>query len=164
MPRLLCLILLLVPIRTVVAQIDSEVVQLDAFWAELGRSVMEGDLDGLRAVYHPDALDYDWEGDSYEIKLMSSSLDEQIDFHKGTKNGERRIELEWRFSSRIHNSHAAHEVGVARFTQTPRDSVSTSYYAHVEEYLVKKGKWVSLVSNVRWNATIEEWDDLRPGN
>ena len=42
--------------QTVMAE-DSEILAgLDAIWAEVSRTVVEGDFDGMAAVYHEDAV------------------------------------------------------------------------------------------------------------
>ena len=148
------------PACPAVEQSDSVIQELNAYWDELSRSVTKGDMDGLMSLYHPDAIAREWEGDSYTVRLASSLPDGEVEFHKGTKEGLRAITLDWRFSTRIHDGRVAHEVGIGRFQETPGGGQTTTSFAHVEQYLVKKDRWLTTLESVRWNATEAEWNAL----
>ncbi len=158
---LLCVVMRASP---ALAQVDTPVAGLDAFWAELGRSIMEGDIDGMRGVYHPDAVGLYWQGDTYSMGLMTEANDAQAGYFLETRNGARTIDIQWRFVKRVHDANAAHEIAIARFIETPAGGTARTSYGHIEAFLVNRGKWLSLVSNVRWNATEAEWNAAAPRN
>ena len=97
-----------VPPAPSAAQVTPET--LDAFWAELSRTVAEGDYEGYAATYHPDAvLVSGLARTSYPI---SRAL---VDWKQGfddTKAGTIKAAVEFRFTQRISDATTAHETGI----------------------------------------------------
>ena len=79
-----------------------------------------------------------------------------------TRAGEQAPRVEFRFSSRVHDSTTAHELGMVRYTNTREGVLVEDAYGLVDSYLVKKdGRWMILVEIQRWDMTKAEWDALR---
>jgi hypothetical protein len=139
---------------TVSAQESAVEVELDAFWAEVVRSVEEWSVEAQRATYHPDAISVSGDSGSYGTKLMSEAFDEAVGEGVAPSNPR----LTFRFSSRVHDTSTAHEVGLYRFLADGQEP----FYGGVDSYLVKKdGRWVILLEIQRREGLSEaEWDAL----
>jgi hypothetical protein len=152
------LLLLAAPLA---AQVDSVTLELDAFWAEVSRTVAEGDFEAMRATYHPDGV---WEGvnpANRRIQSLSAPFPGAETGFVSTRAGEQVPGVEFRFSSRLHDSTTAHEVGMAHYWVTPRGGERSDSYGLLDSYLVKKdGRWMILVEIQRWGMSKEEWDAL----
>ncbi len=139
------------------AQEDAIQAELDAYWAEVVRSVVEWDLEAQKSAYHPDAISAFGDADSYSTRLMAELYEEieaDPDAQPPVNPG-----LEFRFSSRVHDASSAHEVGMYHFWADGR----SDFFGLVEAYLVKKdGRWVSLLDIRRGEngRSRAEWDAL----
>jgi hypothetical protein len=156
-------LLAVLPVGDLAAQVDPIEAELDAFWAEVSRTVAEGDLEGMRATYHPDAIHVPWDSTSYTIQPISKAGDNLPESTARTRAGLQQPNVEFRFTSRIHDETTAHEVGMVHFWRTLSNGERTDAYGLVDSYLVKKeGRWMILVEIQRWNFTEAEWDALDP--
>lgn len=134
--------------------------ELDRYWAALAKTAKEGDFDGMKALYHEDAVlvksdttiaishafKYRWKQEIMEVK-----------------NGKRANTLEFRFSKRIGNEITAFEEGIYHYTsiETATGKTLGDSYIHFETLLVKKNKqWVALMEHQKQQATTEEWQAL----
>jgi hypothetical protein len=128
---------------------------LDAFWAEVTRTVTEGDFDGYAATYHPDAILVSQAGDSsYPI---SSALK---GWHQGfvdTAAGSVKAGVEFRFTSRLNDETTAHETGIFHYSAYPDEGNATDQYVHFEALLVNKDGWKMIMEYQRSPATQAEW-------
>ena len=145
------------------AQADPVEAELDAFWTEVARTVSEGDLEGMRATYHPDAVHVPWDSTSYRTQPISKAGDNLPESTARTRAGLQQPNVEFRFTSRIHDETTAHEVGMVHFWRTVPNGERTDAYGLVDSYLVKKeGRWMILVEIQRWDFTEADWDALDP--
>lgn len=142
--------------RPAVAQDDSVRTELDAFWTEVVRSVVEWDVDAQKATYHPDAVSVTGDSISYSTRSMAAAFAEAAP--EAVANPPRNPGLEFRWSSRVHDATTAHEVGLYHFSAEGR----SDFYGGVESYLVKKdGRWMILVEiQRREGVSKSEWDAL----
>jgi uncharacterized protein (TIGR02246 family) len=158
--NLLALITLssLIP-QTVMAE-DSEILaELDAVWAEVSRTVIEGDFNGMAAVYHEDAVLVDsTSATSYPI---SQALERWKPGIEQTRNGETQAQVSFRFSQRLHDKETAHETGIFYYTSKPKGGEPSGGAVHFEALLVKKnGAWKMIMEHQKSSATEEEWNKL----
>ncbi|MEP1096953.1 MAG: nuclear transport factor 2 family protein [Cyclobacteriaceae bacterium] len=140
---------------------DNRTAQLDRYWAALAKTAKEGDFDGMKALYHPDAVlvkpdttiaiseafKYRWKKEIMEVN-----------------QGKRANTLEFRFAKRIGNDITAFEKGIYHYTSIETSSGKTlgDSYTHFEILLVKRnGQWVALMEYQKAEATKEEWESLR---
>jgi ketosteroid isomerase-like protein len=143
-------------------QDDPVIAELDAFWAEVARTVAEGDFEGMVATYHPDGVWVSAVPSRPATRALRGMTAEAAEVAARTRAGEQAPRVEFRFSSRVHDSTTAHEVGMVRFTSTRGGVVVEDVYGLVDSYLVKKdGRWMILVEIQRWDMTRAEWDALR---
>jgi ketosteroid isomerase-like protein len=143
-------------------QDDPVIAELDAFWAEVARTVAEGDFEGMVATYHPDGVWVSAVPSRPATRALRGMTAEAAEVAARTRAGEQAPRVEFRFSSRVHDSTTAHEVGMVRFTSTRGGVVVEDVYGLVDSYLVKKdGRWMILVEIQRWDMTKAEWDALR---
>lgn len=136
------------------AQEGSIQAELDAFWSEVVLSVEDWDVSAQRATYHPDAIAVSGDSVSYQTRLMVDVFAEVA----GTSETPSNPRLAFRFSSRVHDSKTAHEVGVYRFIADGREP----FYGGLDSFLVRKdGQWLILVEIQRREGLSEaEWDAL----
>ncbi len=140
--------------------------ELDAFWAEVSRTVAEGDFTAMTATYHPDAVHIGaMPGDptSYRIhRLAGSPARERAEEGTAeTRAGLKAPGVEFRFSSRVNNAETAHEVGLYHFWVSRPGEERVDAYGLVDSYLVKRGgRWMILLEIQRYTATRAEWDRL----
>ena len=133
--------------------------EIDEFWSEISRSVIEGDFEGYAAVYHEDAvLVRGTSGESYPI---SEALAGWKQGFMDTKAGSMTASVEFRFSKRIHDEATTHETGIYCYTWQPEGEEQQSSYMHFQALLVKKnGEWKMLMEYQMEEATEEEWGAL----
>lgn len=135
------------------------IMEIDAYWQEVERSVREGDFEAYSATIHPDAVIIAGAKQvSYPLKL--ALLRWEKDF-ENTKSGRLKGEVSFRFGQRYRDTTTAHEVGIFRYTSTPKEGPATTDYIAFEALLVKKdGLWQMLMENQIRTATEEEWHAL----
>ncbi|MFT5256591.1 MAG: ketosteroid isomerase-like protein [Arenicella sp.] len=137
-------------------------VKLDRYWDAYVQAVKEGDFEGLKSLYHNDAVLVKAASvvkTSIPIDMALAEWKEGID---NTKKGKQIDEVEFRFSQRIGNETTAHETGIFMFTTMDNDSkVKVKYLVHFEMLMIKESSgWHALMEHQKSNATEEEWDAL----
>jgi hypothetical protein len=140
------------------------IAELNKYWAEVSRTVRDGDFEGYKATYHKDAVCVFTTGKN----KRSASIDAQLKLWKkdfvDTKSGKTKNNVEFRFIQRVGDSTSAHETGIFYFTSVDKDgNVLATGGVHFESLLVKrKGAWLALMEYQKTRATQEEWDALNP--
>lgn len=138
--------------------------ELDAYWAELARTVEEGDFEGYAATYHEDAvfvsdIQNGGAGVSYPIASALAGWKQLFD---DTKSGDAKASVTFRFTRRLSDETTAHEVGMFNYRFGPADGEAPNQYTHFESLLVKKdGKWKMIMEYQKAIGTQEEWDAAR---
>ncbi len=139
---------------------DTRIAELDQYWADLAKTAKAGDFDGMKALYHEDAVlvkpdttisvteafKYRWKKEILEVR-----------------DGKRANTLEFRFSKRIGNDITAYEKGIYHYTSIETSSGKTlgDAYIHFETLLVKvDDRWVATMEYQKTEATVEEWEAL----
>lgn len=129
---------------------------LDAFWAELARTVAEGNFEGYSATYHPDAVLVS--GLARASYPISQAL---VDWKQGfddTKAGSIKAAVEFRFTQRIADATTAHETGIFHYSAVDAEGQGSDQYVHFEALLVNKGGWKMVMEYQKAMATPEEWE------
>ena len=141
---------------------SSRLAELDRYWAELARTVQEGDFEGYGASYHKDAVVVFATGKNKTSVTLSKALAGWKEGFMKTKEGKQNDAVQFRFSQRIGDENTAHETGIFRFTSTNTDGkIIAEYTLHFEMLLIKrKGKWLGLMEHQKSTATKEEWEAL----
>ena len=141
-----------IPLRAQTAQ----AAELDALWAEVSRTVAEGDFAAYSAVYHDDAVLIS--GPSGTSVPIAQALRDWESGFVATRNGESEPSVEFRFTQRLHDATTAHETGIFKFSSSMRGGAPVVQYVHFEALLVKRGSWVMLMEYQKAPATREEWE------
>lgn len=137
--------------------------ELNHYWADLSRTVREGDFEGYAATYHKDAVCVFTTGK----KKFTSPIETQLALWKAgfvdTKVGKNRSNVEFRFSQRVGDSTTAHETGIFYFTSMDQNGkVLSAGGVHFESLLVKRnGVWLAMMEYQKAKATQEEWEALK---
>ena len=153
MPPLLALALLLAPAAD---PADGTAAELDAFWAEVARTVREGDFDGYAALYHRDAVFVDdAKAEAYPI---AGALARWRPGFEATKAGRTIADVNFRFTTRLHGDDAAHETGLFRYDAHAPGEPPAPRYVHFEALTVRgPDGWRWLMERQTAPATADEW-------
>ena len=139
----------------------NRIKELDQYWASLAKTAKEGDFDGMKSLYHEDAVlvkpdttisiteafKYRWKKEILEVR-----------------DGKRANTLDFRFSKRNGNEITAYEKGIYHYTsiETSSGDVLGDSYIHFETLLVKvDNRWVATMEYQKNEATREEWKKLK---
>lgn len=144
------------------SHLDAQVTnELDALWAEVSRTVSEGDFDGYAATYHPDAVVIF----GMTTQPISEALAGWAQGFADTRAGRTSASVDFRFSVRRNDETTAHETGIFRYEARSASGEGTPQYVHFEALLVKRDGWKMLMEFQKNPASEAEWealgDDLR---
>ena len=115
--KLSCFILLSVGLVAFPVSLFAEreletVEQLNAYWAEVSRSVREGDFKGYKATCHPDGTLVN--GIGGKVYVLAKALAGWEKDFIATRSGKKKGRVMFRFSQRLHDDATAHETGIFR--------------------------------------------------
>ncbi len=133
--------------------------QLDAYWAEVSRSVGAGDFAAYEATCHPEGVLVSG------AKKTSSPLAEALKRWKkdfdATKSGELKASVEFKFSQRLGDATTAHETGMFLYTAIGSEGKEMHDYIHFEALLLKRdGRWKIVMEYQKSKGTRAEFDAL----
>jgi len=132
--------------------------ELDAYWAEVARTVEEGDFEGYAALYHPDAvLVSTATSNSYPIATALAGWEQGF---TDTRAGESEASVRFRFSQRLNDGTTAHDTGIFNYRFVAASGEVTEQYIHFEALLVKQDGWKMVMEYQRSAATMDEWNAM----
>jgi hypothetical protein len=136
--------------------------ELNTFWAEVSRTVREGDFEGYKATYHEDAVVVFTTGENKSSISITKALSNWKQDFIDTKAGKTKNTVEFRFSQRVGNENTAHETGIFSFQSNDgRAKTTPKQFVHFEALLVKKDTiWVMVMEYQKSKATEAEWELL----
>lgn len=139
----------------------AQTTELDAYWAEVSRTVAEGDFEGYAALYHRDAVLVSLASNtSYPIASALAGWKQGFD---DTRDGSAKAGVSFRFTQRLHDETTAHETGIFRYSLEPTGEDPIDVMVHFEGLLVKKdGEWRMLMEYQKQPATAAEWEAAGP--
>ena len=129
---------------------------LDAFWAEVSRTVAEGDFEGYAGTYHEDAVLVS--GLSQSSHPISQALAEWKQGFADTKAGRMSASVEFRFTQRLSDASTAHETGMFHYSSVDAAGLRSDQFIHFEALLVRKDGWKMIMEYQKSVATRAEWD------
>ena len=136
--------------------------ELNAYWAEVSRTVAEGDFEGYAAAYHPDAV-LVFASSNQSVPLQTALAGWQPGF-EATAVGAMTASVAFRFSQRLLSETTAWEKGIFHY-QSKNDQGTSGAMVHFTALSIKKdGSWLMLMENQMAEATQAEWDALAPGD
>lgn len=164
---LTALLLACVTTTKVIGQSNTDALRIaeidKSYWAEISRTVKEGDFEGYKATCHENAVLVTTSGQNKYSVSMTEALARWKPGFINTKQGKQMDNVSFRFSQRIGGETTAHETGIFYFTS--HDSTGkliAESYTHLEALLVKQGdKWLCLMEYQKSKATREEWNALK---
>ena len=132
--------------------------ELDAFWAELSRTVAEGDFEGYSLAYHEDAvLVSDFSSNSYPI---SQALDGWESGFIDVREGRAEAGVEFKFTQRLYDASTAHETGIFHYWTVNAQGQRIDQYVHFEALLVKRDGWKMVMEYQKAPASEEDWNEI----
>ncbi len=136
--------------------------ELDIFWAEVSRTVHEGDYEGYKATYHEDAVVVFTTGENKASVSIAKALENWKQDFIDTKAGKTQNSVEFRFSQRVGDENTAHETGIFGFQSNDgTSSAKPKQFIHFNALLVKKDNaWLLVMEYQKSKATKEEWELL----
>ena len=147
--------------KTEVVQDSSRIKELNQYWQELARTAKEGDLEGMQALYHHDAVLVKpdttiYVADAFKYRWKKEILE--------VRDGKRTNSLAFRFSRRVGNDITAFEKGIYHYTsvENATGKVLGDSYIHFETLLVKvNNAWVATMEYQQGEAKMAEWEALK---
>lgn len=132
--------------------------ELNGYWAEVERTVNEGDYEGYVATCHPSGTLVSGTGKrTYPLATaLAGWKSDFVDTHSGKRNSK----VEFRFSQRIGDGTTAHETGIFHYTFEQDDKAGDDYI-NFEALLVKDGTWKIMMEYQKSKATKSDWDSLK---
>ena len=155
----LSLVLMLIVSQAAFATDDASLNELDALWAEVSRTVAEGDFEGYKATYHEDAILVS--GPSQASYLIEQAFDRWEQGFIDTRAGKIEASVEFRFTQRFNDDETAHETGMFYYSTQDENGERTDSYAHFEALLIKKDGWKMMMEYQKSAATQAQWDAAR---
>ena len=142
---------------------DSErIKELNAYWAEVSRTVREGDFEGYGALYHPDAVVIFTTREPKSSIAISEALANWKPGFEATKTGKIKANVDFRFSQRIGNANTAHDTGVFAYSSENAQGEKSEDYVAFEMLFVKKdGKWLGMMEYQKNRVTRADWEALK---
>ena len=138
---------------------EERIKELDAYWAEVSRSVREGDFQGYKATCHEEGVLVS--GTNNSSYPLSDALARWKKDFTATKEGKIKASVEFRFSQRIGDTTTAHETGIFLYSSGDPGENSKDEYIHFQALLVKrKGSWKIMMEYQKSKASQAEWDEL----
>ena len=138
---------------------EDRIKELDAYWAEVSRSVREGDFQGYKATCHEEGVLVS--GTNNSSYPLSDALARWKKDFTATKEGKIKASVEFRFSQRIGDTTTAHETGIFLYSSGDPGENPKNEYIHFQALLVKrKGKWKIMMEYQKSKASQAEWDEL----
>ena len=136
---------------TTAGDIDQDV------WSVVSKTVVEADIEGMAATYHPDAVFVAGSGTvSIAEQLAKWGRDMEEARVAGTS-----ATVSFRFTSRQDDDATAFETGMFKYTVTAPSGEETSYRVPFEVLLVKqRGKWLILMERQLGSADEAAWAAL----
>ncbi|MEN8864798.1 MAG: hypothetical protein ABF381_04390, partial [Akkermansiaceae bacterium] len=134
--------------------------ELEAYWAEVSRTVGEGDFEGYKATCHSTGILVSGKREtSYPLASALKKWKKEFD---DTKAGTMKASVDFRFGQRWGDDSTAHETGMFRYASQPKGGEETVAYIELEALLVKEGgEWKVLMEYQKSKKTKEDWDKLK---
>ncbi len=132
---------------------------IDRFWAEVVRTVEEGDYEGLAATYREEGVLVSESSNSAvpiveALARWRSGLEE-------TREGRTTVTLGFRFTQRIHGESVAHDTGIFRHAARQGDGEPLTRYVHFQGLLAREAEgWKMIMEYQLGPATEEDWNAL----
>lgn len=152
-----CLLGLLAPLAT--SAEESSTAQIDAqIWEVIARTVAEHDIEGMAAVYHPEAVLVHDQG-TVPIAPQLASWGEDMKRMRAAGTSAR---VSFRFDLRQDGQRSAFETGIFRYSTTDASGVETASYVRLETLLIKKeGAWLIVMERQLGAADENAWRALQ---
>ena len=134
----------------------SEEIDQDV-WSVVSRTVVEADIEGMAATYHPDAVFVSENGTVAIAKQLAKWGRDMVEAEKAGTSAT----VSFRFTRRQNDDQTAFETGMFKYISTTSSGEATAYRVPFEALLVKKdGRWLILMERQLGTADEAAWSAL----
>ncbi len=138
----------------------ARLAELNAYWAEVSRTVRTGDFQGYAATCHDEGILVS--GTNGKCHPLAQALARWKREFDDTKAGTRTSAVSFRFSKRLGDETTAHETGIFLYSWTDAAGKVTDEYIHFEALLRKQaGAWKIVMEYQKSKASVDEWNAVR---
>ena len=138
---------------------EERIKELNNYWAEVSRSVREGDFQGYKATCHKEGVLVS--GTNNSSYPLSDALARWEKDFTATKEGKIKASVEFRFSKRISDPTTAHETGIFLYSSGDSRENPKNEYIHFQALLVKRKEgWKIMMEYQKSKASQLEWNEL----
>ena len=128
-------------------------------WNVISRTVVEQDIDGMAATYHPDAVLVSARGTTLiadQLVIWGEGMEDQ-------KAAGASATVSFRFETRLDGEATAFESGMFKYTEIDAGDNESSGYVPFEALLVKKdGTWLIVMERQLPVSDESAWNALGP--
>jgi ketosteroid isomerase-like protein len=137
---------------------ETSSLQIDRdIWSEIRRTVIEADIEGMAATYHPDAVLVGRDG---TVPIAGQLVKWGEDMELAKEEGSTAT-VEFRFASRQDDSTTAFERGLFKYSVIPASGPEVSSYVEFETLMIKKdGRWLILMERQLRDVDESAWTAL----
>ena len=149
--------------RTKIKNDSTRIDEINQYWKELSRTVVEGDFEGYKSTYHEDAVIIFATGKNKSTIPLAKALAGWKQGFEDTKNGKVKSGVKFRFTQRIGDATTAHETGIFHYwSKDSSGKTLADEYVHFEMLMIKReGKWLAMMEYQKNIASEEEWKTLK---
>ena len=138
---------------------EERIKELNNYWAEVSRSVREGDFQGYKATCHKEGVLVS--GTNNSSYPLSDALARWEKDFTATKEGKIKASVKFRFSKRISDPTTAHETGIFLYSSGDSRENPKNEYIHFQALLVKRKEgWKIMMEYQKSKASQLEWNEL----
>ena len=141
------------------AEREARIKELDRYWAEVSKSVREGNFEGYQATCHQDGVLVS--GRAQTSYPLTQALARWRSGFNETQSGKIQAEVRFRFRQRLNDVTTAHETGIFRYSTAKASGEKSVTFIHFEALLLKQDRWRILMEYQKSEATKAEWDQLK---
>ncbi len=133
--------------------------ELQAYYNEVSRTVVEGDFKGMVALYHKEGVLVT----SKKSMPIAEALAGWKPGIEDTKMGKNKSNVSFRFSELKSDAATAHITGIFHYTSEETSGKTLAdEYIDFEMLLIKqKDNWVALMEYQKSRTTVEKWEALK---
>jgi hypothetical protein len=153
---LVLLTLMFIPLVALSDDLNTREID-EQIWGVVSKTVIEHNIEGMAAIYHPEAVLVTGNGAGpIGPQMVKWGEGMQLMRRAGVSAA-----VSFRFSARQGDETTAFETGIFRYSTTDASGVENASYVHLEALLIKRdGNWLILMERQLEAADQTSWEAL----